>query len=31
MEGHQSRLNLIHKPVVFGTYAMYRGKKVAQD
>jgi YEATS domain-containing protein 4 len=22
---------MIHKPVIFGTYAMYRGKKVAQD
>jgi len=25
------RHNMIHKPVIFGTYAMYRGKKVAQD
>ena len=31
MRGHVRRHNLIHKPVVFGTYAIFRGKKVPQD
>ena len=31
MQGHKRRHNLIHKPVVFGTYAIYRGKKVPQE
>ena len=30
-EERQSKYKLIHKPVVVGTYAIYRGKKVAQD
>ena len=31
MREHNRRHQLIHKPVIFGTYAIYRGKKVQHD
>mmetsp|Transcript_11620 Transcript_11620/g.14683 ORF Transcript_11620/g.14683 Transcript_11620/m.14683 type:complete len:157 (+) Transcript_11620:186-656(+) len=30
MQGHQSRHTLIHKAVILGTYAIFRGKKVPE-